>query len=73
MFGIQDFEIDCGVAIFAVSHINGQDRQGILWGLALFPDGLEGVDGKRMPEAVGRWTGECGVGNDLFGLVNTDV
>jgi len=51
--GIGDFEVDHGVAVVAMPHIGGKHGQSILWGLPMFFDGFEGVDGKGMAQAMG--------------------
>jgi len=51
--GIGDFEVNHGVAVVAVAHVGGKHGQSILCGLPMFFDGFEGVDGKRMAQAMG--------------------
>lgn len=51
--GISDFEIDHGVAVVTVPHIGSKHGQSILWGLPMFFDGFEGIDGKGMAQAMG--------------------
>ena len=65
-------QIGAGVLIFAVPHVSGQYRQGMLGILTAGPNLSERVNGKRMSQAVRHGFAEGHITDDLPRLADAD-